>query len=607
MKLITAVIKPFKLDDVKAALEVLGVQGLDRERGAGLRSAERPHRGLPRRRVHRRPRAEGAGRRPGRRRAMPTRSSTPSSRQREPARSATARCGSPTSTRWSGSGPVSVTLTPSDRPRAIAADGLAHSPGWRSTPARTCRCAPARALTDAYDALAARAELPADLLGAGSRWSPSAASAGASRRRTPTSTCVLLHDGKAEQSRTSPTRSGTRSGTAASASTTRCARRTRRCAWRRTTSRRCSGCSTSATSPAMRACPGRCASGVLDLWRATAPKRVAELRETVSRALGDRRRGGVPARAQPQGLARRPARRADPARARGGPARRLSGRGARGVRHVARHPRRAAATARASRRRAAPAGAAGRWRRTFGVTERRRVTARRVNDAARTIALALDIAWRRVETAAGPSAHCRHAGCCREDSARPRPIGHRWPRTSSRRTARSCSPATPTRGPTRCWCCAPPGWRPSTTCRSPPFALERLATESSPLPPPWPAEALDDFVALLGTGRRGGARARVARPGRAARSADPGVGRRPVPRPAQPGAPLHRRPAPAGDRRPGRGSGPPSVATGPAADRRAAARHRQGIPRRRPLGGRRRHARRRSRTGWVCRTATPRP
>jgi nitrogen regulatory protein P-II 1 len=28
MKLITAVIKPFKLDDVKAALEVLGIQGL---------------------------------------------------------------------------------------------------------------------------------------------------------------------------------------------------------------------------------------------------------------------------------------------------------------------------------------------------------------------------------------------------------------------------------------------------------------------------------------------------------------------------------------------------------------------------------------------------
>ena len=28
MKLITAIIKPFKLDDVKAALEVLGVQGL---------------------------------------------------------------------------------------------------------------------------------------------------------------------------------------------------------------------------------------------------------------------------------------------------------------------------------------------------------------------------------------------------------------------------------------------------------------------------------------------------------------------------------------------------------------------------------------------------
>ena len=37
MKLITAVIKPFKLDDVKDALKAAGVHGHDRHRGAGLR------------------------------------------------------------------------------------------------------------------------------------------------------------------------------------------------------------------------------------------------------------------------------------------------------------------------------------------------------------------------------------------------------------------------------------------------------------------------------------------------------------------------------------------------------------------------------------------
>ena len=37
MKLITAIIKPFKLDDVKDALKGAGVAGHDRHRGAGLR------------------------------------------------------------------------------------------------------------------------------------------------------------------------------------------------------------------------------------------------------------------------------------------------------------------------------------------------------------------------------------------------------------------------------------------------------------------------------------------------------------------------------------------------------------------------------------------
>jgi len=36
-----------------------------------------------------------------------------------------------------------------------------------------------------------------------------------------------------------------------------------------------------------------------------------------------------------------------------------------------------------------------------------------------------------------------------------------------------------------------------------PYALERLATESAPVPQPWPKAALDDFVSILGAGRPG--------------------------------------------------------------------------------------------------------
>ena len=68
MKLVTAIIKPFKLDDVKEALRALGVAGHDGVRGAGLRPPAGPHRGLPGRRVHRRLRPQGEGRGPHRRR-----------------------------------------------------------------------------------------------------------------------------------------------------------------------------------------------------------------------------------------------------------------------------------------------------------------------------------------------------------------------------------------------------------------------------------------------------------------------------------------------------------------------------------------------------------
>ena len=60
MKLVTAVIKPFKLDDVKSRAGGLRRARHDGDRGQRLRPAARPHRGLPGGGVHRRPGAEGA-------------------------------------------------------------------------------------------------------------------------------------------------------------------------------------------------------------------------------------------------------------------------------------------------------------------------------------------------------------------------------------------------------------------------------------------------------------------------------------------------------------------------------------------------------------------
>ena len=95
MKQITAVVKPFKLDDVKAALEVLGVQGLTvsevqgfgRQRGHTevYRGAEYTVDFVPKVRIEvicADARCRQAGR-------------VRSSRPPGPARSVTARCGSP--------------------------------------------------------------------------------------------------------------------------------------------------------------------------------------------------------------------------------------------------------------------------------------------------------------------------------------------------------------------------------------------------------------------------------------------------------------------------------------------------------------------------------
>ena len=52
MKKIEAIIKPFKLEEVKDALAELGIEGMTVSEGQRLWSAERPHGNLSRQRVH---------------------------------------------------------------------------------------------------------------------------------------------------------------------------------------------------------------------------------------------------------------------------------------------------------------------------------------------------------------------------------------------------------------------------------------------------------------------------------------------------------------------------------------------------------------------------
>ncbi len=73
MKKIEAIIKPFKLDEVKEALQEAGIQGITVIEAKGLRTAEGPHRALPRRRIRRGLPAEGEDRGRRRRREPPGR------------------------------------------------------------------------------------------------------------------------------------------------------------------------------------------------------------------------------------------------------------------------------------------------------------------------------------------------------------------------------------------------------------------------------------------------------------------------------------------------------------------------------------------------------
>ena len=62
MKLLTAIIKPFKLEEVRSALTDVGLQGMTVTEVKGLRPTEGSHRNLSRRRIRRELPTENQGR-----------------------------------------------------------------------------------------------------------------------------------------------------------------------------------------------------------------------------------------------------------------------------------------------------------------------------------------------------------------------------------------------------------------------------------------------------------------------------------------------------------------------------------------------------------------
>lgn len=128
---------------------------------------------------------------------------------------------------------------------------------------------------------------------------------------------------------------------------------------------------------------------------------------------------------------------------------------------------------------------------------------RAVNEAARTIGLALDNAWRRIDAPRGGG------GFSARRLLRRGPLSGGAPERVplARDVVAQDGEAVLSRD-------ADPWADPLLTLRAAraaaehdlpmaPFALQRLLTESAPMPQPWPATARDDFVAVLGAGDAG--------------------------------------------------------------------------------------------------------
>lgn len=128
--------------------------------------------------------------------------------------------------------------------------------------------------------------------------------------------------------------------------------------------------------------------------------------------------------------------------------------------------------------------------------EPRDVLLRRVNEAARTISHAVDTAWRRVQ-AQTQTSRARRWPMRGRPPARVGLAHNVVAHLGEVVLARDADPS------------ADPGLvlrlaRAAAEHDLPiaPFALQRLATQSAPLPQPWPRAALEDFLAVLGNGHR---------------------------------------------------------------------------------------------------------
>jgi [protein-PII] uridylyltransferase len=126
----------------------------------------------------------------------------------------------------------------------------------------------------------------------------------------------------------------------------------------------------------------------------------------------------------------------------------------------------------------------------------RDVLLRRVNEAARAIAHALDLAWRRVEAAHGARGPRRRLF----GGSRPVPerVGLAKDVVSQDGEVVLARDADPWADPGLVLRVARAAAEHDLPIAQ--FTLERLASESAPLPTPWPHAALDDFLAVLGAG-----------------------------------------------------------------------------------------------------------
>jgi len=119
MKIVIAIIKPFKLDDVKEALKDLGVEGMTVSEAQGFgrqRGRTEVYRGAEYTVIW----CRRCGSRSWLTTTMSSASSTPWWPRLAPTRSETARCGSCQSNRWFVSGRENGAPTPSDRAALVA-------------------------------------------------------------------------------------------------------------------------------------------------------------------------------------------------------------------------------------------------------------------------------------------------------------------------------------------------------------------------------------------------------------------------------------------------------------------------------------------------------